>query len=68
MNYRRLGDLDFSQVNEWIAVMLSAILQLGSQGEGRKSELETLLMGAALTMKSRTRCKPEGCRGAPMDA
>ena len=44
MNYRCLGDLDFSQVNEWIAVMLSANLQLGSQGEGMKSEMETLLI------------------------
>ena len=42
--YRRLWDLDYSQVEERMAVMLNAILQLESQGEVRKSAFEAMLM------------------------
>ena len=42
--YRRLRDLDYTQVNERMAVMLNAILQLGEQGEGRESATEAVLM------------------------
>ena len=42
--YRRLRDLDHSQVDERMAVMLSAILQLETQGEDRESATEAVLM------------------------
>ena len=42
--YKRLRDLDFSQVDERLAVMLNAILQLETQGEGRESATEAVLM------------------------
>ena len=35
--YRRLRDLDYTQVDERMAVMLNAILQLEEQGEYRDS-------------------------------
>ena len=42
--YRRLRDLDYTQVDERMAVMLNAILQLEEQGECRESETEAVLM------------------------
>ena len=42
--YRRLRDLDYTQVDERMAVMLNAILQLEEQGECRKSATEAVLM------------------------
>ena len=39
-----LTDLDNSQVEERMAVMLNAILELESQGEGKKSATEAVLM------------------------
>ena len=42
--YRRLRDLDCTQVDERMAVMLNAILQLEEQGECRESATETVLM------------------------
>ena len=42
--YRRLRDLDFTQVDERMAVMLNAILQLAEQGECRESATEAVLM------------------------
>ena len=42
--YRCLRDLDQSQVEERIAVMLNAILQLESQEEVRESATEALSM------------------------
>ena len=42
--YRRLRDLDYTQVDERMAVMLNAILQLEEQGECRESATETVLM------------------------
>ena len=42
--YRRLRDLDCTQVDERLAAMLSAILQLESQGEWRESATEVVLM------------------------
>ena len=41
--YRCLRDLDYSQVDERMAVMLNAILQQESQGEGRESTTEAVL-------------------------
>ena len=38
--YRRLRDLDYTQVDERMAVMLNAILQLEEQGECRESATE----------------------------
>ena len=35
--YKRLRDLDYAQLDERLAVMLNAILQLESQGECRES-------------------------------
>ena len=42
--YRRLRDLDQCQVDERVAVMLNAILQQESKGEGRESAIEAVLM------------------------
>ena len=42
--YRRLRDLDYTQVNERMAVMLNAILQLEDEGECRESATEAVLM------------------------
>ena len=42
--YRRLRDLDYTQVDERMAVMQNAILQLEEQGECRESAIETVLM------------------------
>ena len=42
--YRRLRDLDYTQVDESMAVMLNAILQLEEQGECRESATEAVLM------------------------
>ena len=42
--YRRLRDLDHCHVDERMAVMLNAILQLEPQGEGRESATEAVLM------------------------
>ena len=42
--YRRLRDLDYTQLDERMAVMLNAILQLEEQGECRESATETVLM------------------------
>ena len=38
--YRRLRNLDYTQVDERMAVMLNAILQLEEQGECRESATE----------------------------
>ena len=42
--YKRLRDLDFTQVDERMAVMLNAILQLEAQSERRESATEAVLM------------------------
>ena len=42
--YKRLGDLDYTQVDERLAVMLNAILQLEAQGDCRESATEAVLM------------------------
>ena len=42
--YRRLRDLDYTQVDERMAVMLNAILQMEEQGECRESATEAVLM------------------------
>ena len=42
--YRRLRDLDYTQVEERMAVMLNAILRLEAQGECRESATEAVLM------------------------
>ena len=42
--YTRLRDLDYKQVDERLAVMLNAILQLEAQGECRESATEAVLM------------------------
>ena len=42
--YRRLRDLDYTQVDERMAVVLNAILQLEEQGECRESATEAVLM------------------------
>ena len=44
--YKRLRDLDYTQVDERLAVMLNGILQLESQGGYRESATEAVLMVA----------------------
>ena len=40
--YKSLRDLDYTQVDERMAVMLNAILQLEAQGQCRESATEIL--------------------------
>ena len=47
--YKRLRDLDYTQVDERMARMLNAILQLEAQGECRESATEALLMVGYMT-------------------
>ena len=42
--YKRLRDLDYTQVDERLAVMLNAIPQLEAHGECRESATEAVLM------------------------
>ena len=42
--YKRLREFDYTQVDESLAVMLNAILQLKTQGECRESATEAVLM------------------------
>ena len=42
--YKHLSDLDYTQVDERLAVMLNAILQLEAQVECRESATEAVLM------------------------
>ena len=42
--YRRLRDLDYTEVDERMAVMLNAILQIEEQSECRESATEAVLM------------------------
>ena len=42
--YKRFRDLDYTQVDERLVVMLNAILQLEAQGECRESVMEAVLM------------------------
>ena len=42
--YKRLRDLVYTQVDERLAAMLNAILQLEAQGECRESATEAVLM------------------------
>ena len=42
--YKRLRDLDYTQADERMAVMLNAILKLEAQGECRESATESVLM------------------------
>ena len=42
--YKRLRDLDCTQVDKRLAIMLNAILQLEAQGECRESAIEAVLM------------------------
>ena len=42
--HRRLRDLDYTQVDERMAVMLNAILQFEAQAECRESATEAVLM------------------------
>ena len=42
--YRRLRELDYTQVDDKLAVMLNAILQLEEQGECRECATEAVLM------------------------
>ena len=44
--YKRLRDLDYTQVDERMAVKLNAILQLEALGECRESATEAVLMAA----------------------
>ena len=42
--YKRLRDLDYTQVDERLEVMLNSVLQLEAQGECRESATEAVLM------------------------
>ena len=42
--YKRLRDLDYTQMDERLARMLNAVLQLEPQGECRESATEAVLM------------------------
>ena len=58
--YRHLRDLDYTQVDERMAVMLNAALQLEAQGECRESATEAVLMVGyttdGISNQEQTRC------------
>ena len=58
--YKCLRDLDYTQVDERLAVMLNAILQLEAQGECRESATEAVLMvgytSEGVSNREQTRC------------
>ena len=58
--YKRLRDLDYTQVDGRLAVMLNAILQLEAQGECRESATEAVLMVGStseeISNQEQTRC------------
>ena len=60
--YKRLRDLDYTQVDERLAVMLNAILQLEAQGQCRESATEDVLMvgytSEGISNQEQTRCLP----------
>ena len=64
--YRRLRDLDYTQVDERMAVMLNAILQLEDEGECRESATEAVLR-ATPSMEYLIKSKPGGCLGTWME-
>ena len=66
--YKRLKDLDYTQVDERLAVMLNAILQLEAQGECREPATEAVLMVGTLQTEYQTRSRPDGCPGLWMEA
>ena len=67
--YRRLRDLEYSQLDERKAVMLNAILQVKLQGEGRESAMEALLMvgytSNGILIEYQIKSEQDGCHGAP---
>ena len=65
--YRRLRDLDYTQIDERMAVMLNAILQLEEQGECRETATEAVLMVGYTTREYPTKSKPDGCHGMWME-
>ena len=65
--YRRLRDLDYTQVDERMAVMLNAILQLEEQGECRESATEAILMVGYSLREYPNKSKPDGCPGMWME-
>ena len=64
--FRRLRALDYTQVDERLALMLNAILQLESQGECRESATEAVLIVGSVGSAKRSR--PGGCPGTSMEA
>ena len=68
--YRRLRDLDYTQVDERMAVMLNAILQFEDEGECRESATEAVLMVGwwdTPPMGYLIKSKPGGCLGTWME-
>ena len=65
--YRRLRDLDYTQMDERMAVMLNAILQLEEEGECRESATEAVLMVGYTTDGISNQEQPDGCLGMWME-
>ena len=65
--YRRMRDLDYTQIDERMAVMLNAILQLEEQGECRESATEAVLMVGYTTEGYPIKSRPDGCLGMRME-
>ena len=66
--YKRLRDLDDTQVDERMAVMLNAIPQLEAQGECRESATEAVLMLATRRRGYPIRSRPDGYPGTWLEA
>ena len=64
--YKRLRDLDYTQVDERLAVMLNAILQLEAQGECRDSAKEAVLM-VGYTLKGKSSQEQNRCLSWKVD-
>ena len=66
--YKRLRDLDHTQVDQRQAVMLNAILQLEAQGECRESATEAVLMVGFTSDGIKNHSRLDGYAGMWMEA
>ena len=66
--YKRLRDLDYTQVDEKLVVILNAILQLETHGECRESVMEAVLMVGYTTEGISNQSKLGGYPGTYIEA
>ena len=65
--YRRLRDLDYTQVDERMAVMLNAILHWKNRANAGSLQQKRFYWSATPLMGYPTKSKPDGCPGMWME-